>query len=310
VAEFPSLRIGTRASPLARWQAKWVAARLAELGVESTLVPIATAGDQQQTGPIVQIGVEGVFTKAIQQALLAGEIDLAVHSLKDLPTEQIEGLALAAVPPRGPSGDVLVCRNADSLESLPEGSVIGTGSLRRRAQLLSHRPDLVMQDIRGNVDTRLNKVASGDYDAIVMAEAGLVRLEFADRITQVLPHEVMLPAVGQGALGIESRADDEPTRAAVAPLTDETTFAAVTAERSMLAALRGGCLAPVGGWGRTDDQGTLALSGVVLSADGTHRCDVEMLGSAGAAVELGESVADMLLAQGAAELIADARLDG
>ncbi len=309
MAEFPSLRIGTRASPLARWQAEWVSAQLAKLGVESTLVPIATAGDQQQIGSIVQIGVEGVFTKAIQQSLLSGEIDLAVHSLKDLPTEQVEGLTLAAVPLRGPSGDVLVCREAASLETLPQGSAIGTGSLRRRAQLLNGRPDLVMRDIRGNVDTRLSKLDKGLFDAIVMAEAGLVRLGLADRITQVISHEVMLPAVGQGALGIESRGEDQRTRDAVAPLNDATTLAAVAAERSMLAALRGGCLAPVGGWGRVDDEGTLTLSGVVLSADGSQRRDAEMLGSPEAAVELGQSVAEMLLAQGAGELIADARLD-
>ena len=306
MAESSSLRIGTRASPLARWQAEWVAARLAELDVEATLVPIATAGDQRQTGSIVQIGVEGVFTKAIQQALLSGEIDLAIHSLKDLPTEQVEGLALAAVPVRGPSGDVLVCREADALDNLPQGSKIGTGSLRRQAQLLSRRPDLVMEGIRGNVDTRLKRLDDGKYDAIVMAEAGLVRLGLANRIAQVLPHDVMLPAVGQGALGIESRSDDSQTRYLVSPLNDDATFAAVTAERAMLAALRGGCLAPVGGWCRTGGN-TLTLSGVVLSADGSQRCDAEILGNLDSAIELGESVAEMLLAQGAGELISDAR---
>ena len=306
MSDAPQLRIGTRSSPLALWQANWVADQLSAIGVPTQLVRISTQGDQQQTGPIGQIGSEGVFTKAIQQALLDNEVDLAVHSLKDLPTEPIDGLSLAAVPQRGPCGDVVICREADSLAKLPAGSVVGTGSLRRQAQLLSHRADLVVRDIRGNVDTRLAKLDTGDFDAIVMAEAGLTRLGLADRITEVIPRDVMLPAVGQGALGIETRTDDTPTRDALAPLNDSETFAAVTAERAMLAALRGGCLAPVGAWARMDG-GQLLHSAVVLAADGSRRCDVADRGTPSDAVALGQRVAEQLLALGAAELIAQSR---
>jgi hydroxymethylbilane synthase len=202
---------------------------------------------------------------------------------------------------------VIVCREATSLDSLGLGSVIGTGSLRRQAQLLSYRADLVMRDIRGNVDTRLAKLDDGQYDALVMAEAGLMRLGLANRITQAIPREVMLPAVGQGALGIESRAEDTTTRALVAPLSDPATFAAVTAERAMLAALRGGCLAPVGAWARAAGDGQLLLTAAVLSADGTRRCDVEATDSIDRAIELGQQVAKQLLAQGAGELLAESR---
>ena len=308
MAESEPLRIGTRSSPLARWQANWVAEQLAAHGVETELVFISTQGDQQQVGPIGQIGTEGVFTKAIQQALLADEIDLAVHSLKDLPTEVIDGLSIAAVPARGPSGDVLLCREASSLHELPDGSVVGTGSLRRQAQLLSHRDDLSVRDIRGNVDTRIQKLDDGQYDAIVMAEAGIVRLGLEDRITEHISRDVMLPAVGQGALGIETRDNDQATRDALAALNDAETFACVTAERSMLRALRGGCLAPVGAFGRVDGE-QLKLAAVVLSADGSRRCDVESTGHVQNATELGESVAEQLLAQGAADLIAQSRAD-
>jgi hydroxymethylbilane synthase len=307
LSDTTKLRIGTRASPLARWQANWVATQLTSLGVETQLVLISTQGDQQQVGPIGQIGVEGVFTKAIQQALLADEIDLAVHSLKDLPTETVTGLSLAAVPTRGPCGDVVICREAESLDQLPAGSIIGTGSLRRQAQLLSHRADLVMNDIRGNVDTRLGKLDEGQYDALVMTEAGLVRLGLADRITHVIDRKIMLPAVGQGALGIESRAGDTATRTALAPLNDSATFAAVSAERAMLAALRGGCLAPVGAWGRINEEGQLTLTSVVLTADGSQRCDVQSTSSIDNATQLGQDVAEQLLALSAGEYIAQSR---
>ena len=209
------LRIGTRASPLAQWQTNWVAAELRQHGLSVELVNITTSGDEQQTaaGPIAGTGV---FTKEIQRELLAGRIDLAVHSLKDLPTDTVPGLVLAAVPERAAVADVLVSDRFDSIESLPPGAVVGTGSLRRRAQLLHHRNDLEMRDIRGNVDTRLRKLREGHYEAIILAQAGLNRLDFTDRITQVLPLDMMLPAVGQGALGIECRDDDATTRAVLA----------------------------------------------------------------------------------------------
>ena len=231
------LRLGTRASPLARWQAGWVADQLAARGVAVELVPITTQGDVH-SAPLGQIGGQGLFTKELQRALVAREIDLAVHSLKDLPTAAVPGLVLAAVPPRESTADCLICRQAESFDALPRGARVGTGSLRRKAQLLHHRPDLVIEEIRGNVDTRLRKLEQGQYDAIVLAEAGLRRLGMAERITQVLPRGIMLPAVGQGALGLETREDDPATQGAVRPLEDRAARAAVLAERALLAALR------------------------------------------------------------------------
>jgi hydroxymethylbilane synthase len=298
--------LGTRASPLARWQADWVAAQLERHGVDVELVPLSTRGDREQAGPIGAMGGQGVFTKELQRALLAGEVDLAVHSLKDLPTDAVAGLTLAAVPPRGAAGDVLVSRKVRSWEELPAGAVIGTGSLRRRTQLWHARADLKMEDVRGNVDTRLRKLDEGLYDALILAEAGLERLGLAGEITQVLPKSLMLPAVGQGALGIEARADDRRTLAALAPLDDPETHGAVLAERALLATLRGGCLAPIGAWGRVAD-GRLSLSGVVLSLDGAKRLTAEAAGDVADAVALGGSVAAELLSRGAGEFIAASR---
>ena len=299
------LRLGTRGSPLARWQADWVAARLGERGIAVELVHISTQGDVK-SGPLGQIGGQGLFTKEIQRALLDGRIDLAVHSLKDLPTAPVEGLALAAVPPRESNADVLVSLTATSLEDVPHGARIGTGSLRRKSQLLHLRPDLSIAEIRGNVETRLKKLDEGEYDAIVLAEAGLKRLGHSQRVKYVFPRRLMLPAVGQGALAIETRTDDERVRSLLAPLDDVATHAAVLAERSMLAALRGGCLAPVGAWGRVEGP-VLALDGVVLSGDGQKRISGAAAGRPEDAVHIGQQVADELLLQGADAMIADTR---
>ena len=300
-----SIRIGTRASALARWQADWVAAQLTELGAKVDLVLISTQGDVK-SGPIGAIGTQGVFTKELQRALLDDEIDLAVHSLKDLPTDEVLGLSLAAVPPREKCGDVLVSNNHDALESLPEKATVGTGSARRRAQLLHARSDLNVIDIRGNVDTRLKKLDDGEYDAIILAEAGLTRLGFHDRIRHVLPKEIMLPAIGQGALGLECRDDDAATREVVAKLNDEKTHAAVLAERTLLATLRGGCLAPIGAWGRIEGE-QLRLDAVVLDHEGTERLAAGDSGPREEAASLGMEVAQRLLKSGAGELIAQSR---
>jgi hydroxymethylbilane synthase len=309
------LRLGTRASKLARWQADWVADRLRQLGHAVGLVEITTRGDAERNSTIGDIGT-GVFTKEIQRALLAGNVDLAVHSLKDLPTEPVAGLVLAAVPARESASDVLVvgagsrAPGAGKYESplplLSHGARVGTGSVRRQAQLLYARPDLLVEGVRGNVDTRLAKLDAGEFDALVLAEAGLKRLGLASRITQVLPSDVMLPAVGQGALGIECRADDAKTQAALAALDDAATHAAVRAERALLAQLRGGCLAPVGANGRIID-GRLELSAVVLSADGRHRIAASDGADPADAVALGRRVAEALLSRGAAALIAGSR---
>lgn len=319
------LRLGTRGSKLARSQADWVADRLRGLGRIVELVEIKTRGDANSSGPIGDIGT-GVFTKEIQRALVDGEIDLAVHSLKDLPTDPVGGLTLAAVPCRETPADALIVGAGsreqgagsdeaelasvsllgDSCSLLPHGARVGTGSLRRQAQLRHARPDLRVAGIRGNVDTRLAKLDDGQFDALVLAEAGLRRLGLTDRITQVLPNDFMLPAVGQGALAIECRADDKATLAALLPLDDGATHAAVCAERSLLAHLRGGCLAPVGGLGRVDDN-RLHLLAVVLSPDGAQRLDAQDSAPLQEADVLGQRVAEALLARGAAELIAASR---
>jgi len=300
-----SLRIGTRASALARWQAEWVAARLREDGIEVELTPIATRGDRQPES-IKTIGAQGLFTKEIQLALLDGRVDLAVHSLKDLPTDRAPGLCLAAVPERASPHDVLVSTIGASLDELPKGASVGTGSLRRGAQLRCVRRDLKIQDIRGNIDTRLQKLGRGDYDAIVLAEAGLQRLGLADQITQVLPLEIVLSAVGQGALGIESRADDEATRRIVARLDHSPTHNAVLAERALLAALEGGCLAPVAALGCAEgDQ--LTLTGRVIGHGGSRQVEATKTAPLSKAELLGRQVAEALLAQGAGALIHAAR---
>ncbi len=299
------LRLGTRASDLARWQAEWVAARLREFGDEVELTPITTTGDRRSEA-IESLGGQGVFTKEIQHALLDGRIDLAVHSLKDLPTVTVPGLCLAAVPERAAPGDVLVSAGRRGLAELPEGAVVGTGSPRRRAQLLRFRRDLQMKDIRGNIDTRLKKLRDGDYDALVLAEAGLRRLELSEHIAEALPLEIVLPAVGQGALALECRADDAATRRLAARLNHAPTHAAVAAERAMLATLEGGCLAPVATLGHTEGE-RLTLVGRVLSLDGVEMLEARLSASSSDAIALGCEVAKTLSAQGAGRLILAAR---
>ncbi|HVX09806.1 MAG TPA: hydroxymethylbilane synthase [Pirellulales bacterium] len=301
-----SLRLGTRASPLARWQADYVAGELRRLGHEVELVLLSTRGDEQRSAPLGVIGGQGVFTKELQRALLNNEIDLAVHSLKDLPTDVIEGLRLGAIPRRAPTADALISRDGRLLAELPSGAAIGTGSLRRRAQLWHVRSDLRMLDVRGNVDTRLRKLADREFDALILAHAGLLRLGLDRQITEILSDEIMLPAVGQGALGIEIRSADAELDLLLKPLDDAETRAAATAERAMLAALRGGCLAPVGAKGEVT-AGKLRLRGVVLSGDGSQRLAADQIGALADATALGQRVADDLLAQGAAAVIAATR---
>ncbi len=302
-----SLRLGTRGSALARWQAEWVAGRLRAHGAAIELVEISTRADRQQSAPLGSLGIQGVFTKELQRALLEGAVDLAVHSLKDLPTEPVDGLVLAAVPPRGPVADVLVAPGAPALAELPPRARVGTGSLRRRVQLWHARPDLQMCDIRGNVDTRLRKLLEGHYDALVLARAGLERLGLASDLIYELPLEQMLPAAGQGALGIEARTGDDQTLRLLERLDDVPSHQAVLAERTLLAHLRGGCLAPVAAWCRATAPDSLHLSAVVLSTDGKTRLFAARQGPLAEAINLGLAVADALLAQGAGELIQAAR---
>jgi hydroxymethylbilane synthase len=298
------LRIGTRGSPLALWQARHVAGRLGPLAGSRPveLVEVETTGDRVRDRALTQIGGDGVFTKEIQRALLEGAVDVAVHSLKDLPTAAVIGLTLAAVPPRGPAGDVFVSRRHRSFDGLPQGAVVGTSSLRRRSQALYRRPDLRLRDLRGNVETRLRKLAEQDLDAIILAQAGLERLGLAGEITEILDPSWMLPAVGQGALGMECRADDPATRALLDPLDDAPTRQAVLAERALLRGLGGGCLVPVGASAAVRGD-RLELRAAVLAPDGSRRVRGEVAGPAGEAEDLGRRLAEDLLARGARELL-------
>lgn len=300
------LRIGTRGSRLARWQAEWVGRQLHQAGIDTELVFITTSGDRHQHWGVQSLGTVGVFTKEIQLALLAEEIDLAVHSLKDLPTQQPEGLVIAAIPPRGSVADLLLSRGGKTLFELPVGATIGTGSRRRAAQLLFHRRDLAVIPIRGNLDTRLRKLDEGQFDAIVVAEAGLVRLGETSRNGQILTPRFLLPAPGQGALAIEVRADDHQTLSQVRFLHDGKTAGEVTAERAVLACLDAGCLAPVAAWGRVV-QNRLLLTARVLTPDGSLKLEVTCAGEPSRAKALGERVAELLQRQGADKLIASVR---
>lgn len=300
-----AIRIGTRGSKLARWQAQWVSRELTKHGHETEIIYLKTLGDVK-SGPIGAVGAEGVFTREIQVALLNEQVDLAVHSLKDLPTEQVEGLSLSSIPKRERCGDALVAADVATVAELPEGAKIGTGSARRRAQLLAYRNDLDVVEIRGNVDTRLKKLHEEGFDAIILAEAGLRRLGLADHISQVIPKTVMLPAVGQGALGLETRENDLDTKTAIACLHHEETAQCVFAERALLRALRGGCQAPIGAWARVDDD-ELRLDAIVLDALGTETRTVSSSAAIGMGEALGQSAAAELVSDGADELLDAAR---
>jgi hydroxymethylbilane synthase len=298
------LRIGTRGSPLALWQANYVADRLRTMagGRPLELMEIQTAGDKVRDVSLAQLGGEGVFTKEIQRALLDGAVDVAVHSLKDLPTFIVEGLTLAAVPPRGPVGDALVSSRHTGFDVLPEGATLATSSLRRRAQVKHRRPDIQLVEIRGNVETRLRKLEEENLDAIILAEAGLVRLGLKSVITEVLDPLWLLPAVGQGALGLECRTDDPVTRSLLGRLNDPATQQAVLAERALLRGLGGGCQVPIGAAAQVV-SGQLTLRAVVLSPEGTQRIAGDMAGPAETAEQLGQQLAEQLLNLGARFLL-------
>ncbi len=309
-ASAPPLRIATRSSPLALWQSEHVAGllRAADPSRAIELVHVSTSGDQDRLQPLASFGGQGAFTREVQRAVLDGRADLAVHSLKDLPTESTSGLTLAGVPERAPRFDVLVFPRGTSLASiaaLPCGARIGTGSLRRRAQLLHARSDLVLCDIRGNVETRLRKLDEREFDAIVLAEAGLRRLELDNRIGLILSPPLMYPAVGQAAIGIECRTDDLETRSVLSNITDAVTLTEVTAERACLRELRAGCHAPVGVWAQVGD-GRMQAEGVVLAADGCQRIQASAAGNLDAPEQIGRELASKLFAIGAQELISGA----
>jgi hydroxymethylbilane synthase len=294
------IRIGSRGSQLALWQANHIAETLRNLGHEVSIEIIRTTGDRMQGIAFASVGAKGMFTKEIEDALLAETIDLAVHSLKDLPTELGEAFTLAAIPPRADARDVLVSERYSGFDALPAGAVVGTSSLRRQAQLRARRPDLAYVEFRGNVDTRLSKLVQGKADAIILAAAGLERLEKTAVIRERFAPEVLCPAPGQGALAIECRAGDKAMHAALQPLEDPDTRNAITAERRCLAALGGGCLVPIGAYcHRIGDE--LHLRAVVTSADGRKMICAE--GRQGDPEKLGEQLAQQLLDQGAGEIL-------
>lgn len=302
------LRIGTRGSQLALWQARWVQAELNRLrpGLDIALAIIKTQGDKIQNVPLAKVGGKGLFVKEIEEALLKGQIDLAVHSMKDMPAALPDGLEIGAIPRRENPLDAFLSKDNVSLAKLRSGARVGTSSLRRSAQLLFLRPDLTIVSLRGNLDTRLKKLAGSELDAIVLAAAGLIRLELAHHITAYLPPDKMLPAVGQGALCIEHRADNAFTTELLTLLEDTPTRTAVTAERAFLRRLEGGCQVPIAAHGEA--QGTvLNLSGLVADIDGRAIIKSSAAGPEDQADTLGVQLAEKLLAKGAGALLEKAR---
>ncbi|PKM29313.1 MAG: hydroxymethylbilane synthase [Gammaproteobacteria bacterium HGW-Gammaproteobacteria-11] len=298
------LRIATRKSALALWQAEYVKARLEQLhpGLTVSLVPMVSRGDQLLDSPLAKIGGKGLFVKELEAALLDDQADLAVHSMKDVPMAFPEGLGLYVICEREDPRDAFVSNQHDSLDSLPVGSVVGTSSLRRQAQVMARRPDLQVRFLRGNVNTRLAKLDAGEYDAIILAAAGLMRLGFHDRIRYAMPPEESLPAGGQGAVGIECRSDDLELQALLAPLNDHDSALRVRAERALNTRLNGGCQVPIACYAERAN-GQLFLRGMVGQPDGSLLLRAESSGDETQPEALGIRVAEDLLAQGAQQIL-------
>ncbi len=306
MSELRQLRIGTRGSMLALWQAEWVKSQLLATHKEITveLVAIKTTGDKILDVPLAKVGGKGLFVKEIEEALLEGRADLAVHSVKDMPAELPAGLHLAAVPPREDARDALVSRNGDGLKQLRHGARVGTSSLRRTAQLLHLRPDLRIEALRGNVDTRLRKLESEGFDGIVLAAAGLKRMDLSHVISEYLEPERMLPAVGQGALGIETRMDDAFTNQVVSRLAHRVSMITVRAERAFLRRLEGGCQVPIGAHA-TLAGAELNLTGMVADLRGQRLIRKVMLGEPRNAEVMGAKLAEAILESGGADILAE-----
>ena len=298
------LIFATRPSALARWQTQWVISALQEAypGLICEEKVITTQGDKVLDRPLPEIGGKGLFTQELENELLSGAVHCAVHSLKDLPVENPAGLTVGCVPPRAEVRDALISKDGYTLETLPPGSVIGTSSLRRAAQILSARPDVTTASLRGNVDTRLRKALEGQYDAIILAGAGLTRLGLDSHVTQWLPLNVMLPAPGQGALAIQCRADDRETLSLLSALEDAPTRLAVIAERQFLLGLGGGCAVPVAAYADLSHETLdISLTGLVASTDGKQI--IKVSGSDNEPIDLGKQLAREALKQGAAEIL-------
>lgn len=304
------LRIATRKSALALWQAEFVKAELERFHPDLTveLVPMSTQGDIILDTPLAKIGGKGLFVKELEQAMLDGRADIAVHSMKDVPVEFPEGLELNTICEREDPRDAFVSNKYKSLDELPQGAVVGTSSLRRQCQVRALRPDLDIRDLRGNVNTRLAKLDNGDYDAIILAAAGLIRLEMPERIADFIEPETSLPANGQGAVGIECRSDDERVKALLAPLEHTETRIRVLAERAMNRRLEGGCQVPIGAYALVNgDQ--VHIRGLVGAVDGSEILRDEVSGSVENAEQLGVQLAEQLLAQGADKILAEVYRD-
>jgi hydroxymethylbilane synthase len=301
-----NLILGTRGSKLALHQSEWFQSRIHAVmpDVQVTLRKIQTSGDKIVDVPLAKIGGKGLFVKEIEEALLAGEIDLAVHSMKDVPAQLPKGLEILCVPPREDARDALISRDGRSFKDLPQGATIGTASLRRQAQLLNARPDLRIVMLRGNLDTRLRKLKEGQFDAIVLAAAGLHRLAWAHEITEYLDPSVSLPAIGQGALGIEGRSDDQFVRSVLDRLNDRATATTVTAERAFLARLEGGCQVPIAAYATLSD-GQVMLDGLVAGVDGKTVLRDRIQGSSQDSHALGVQLAERLLARGGDKILCD-----
>lgn len=300
----PRLRIATRQSPLALWQAEYVKAELERHhpGIDVTLVKFTTRGDKILDTPLAKIGGKGLFVKELEQALLAGEADIAVHSMKDVPMSFPEGLELGVICPRENPFDAFVSNTYAALDELPAGAVVGTSSLRRQCQLKLLRPDLQIRDLRGNVGTRLGKLDAGEYDAIILAAAGLIRLGLAERIKSVLDDTVSLPAGGQGAVGIELRSNDPTIANLIAPLACQDTTDRVIAERALNNHLQGGCQVPIACYSVLEGE-ILWLRGLVGATDGSEILRAEARANRSDAAKLGVAVAEQLLAQGADRIL-------
>jgi hydroxymethylbilane synthase len=297
------IRIGTRGSMLAKWQAEFIRKKIFQAtGVDAEIVLIKTTGDKLQTASFAQIGGKGVFIKELEEALLNEEVDLAVHSVKDIPLDVPSRLCFPAICRREDTRDCLIAVKGETLSTLRHGARVGTSSLRRQAQIRHVRPDLDIRDLRGNVDTRLRKVESGEYDAILLAKAGLDRLGWSNRISEVLSAEVCMPAVGQGAIGVQARLKDTEIADALAPLDDLETRQSIVAERSLLGALEGGCQVPLGAWARFE-RGELVLDAVVCSSDGLQHVRQRATAPPEQARELGAQVAQLLIESGAREIL-------
>jgi len=296
--------IGSRGSQLALWQANWVKSELERLhsNADIDIRIIATSGDKIQDVPLSKIGGKGLFVKEIEEALLANEIDLAVHSMKDVPIDLPTELGISVITKRENPLDALISKNGEKLADLPQGATIGTSSLRRSSQLLKYRDDFKIHPLRGNVDTRLRKVEEGKYDAILLASSGLNRLGWANRITEEISHDILLPAMGQGALGIETRLDDTMIYDFISTLNHEQTHYAVSAERSLVGRLDGGCQVPIGAYARIE-KGLITLKGLVASLDGEVIYKLENVGPVDDAINIGQELGSKLLKMGANEIL-------